>query len=91
MGNNSLYSSQKQRWDTLFGDITYLGQLSRAKEDFLKESKNLDVGMFNTGEFCRWMHDTWGLDVVMMDGMLTAEHRVYDEQKFILFNLKYTL
>jgi hypothetical protein len=91
MNNNGLYSSREGRWDTLFGDIVYLGQLSRAKEDFLKESKNTHVGAFNTGEFCRWMHDVWGLDVVVQDGMLSAEYRVYDEQKFILFNLKYTL
>lgn len=90
MGNNDLYSDQERRWNTVVGVVGYLSKLHSAKEDFLKESNTADVGMFNTGEFCRWMHDTWGLDVTMRDGMLTPEYRVYDEQKFLLFNLKYT-
>lgn len=84
--NNHLYSSKELRLNTLLGDISFLGQLQRARADYLNEHTNNELDIF-----LDWMYNTWGVTVVTLDGNLTAEYEVHDEQKFLLFTLKYAI
>ncbi len=84
--NNHLYSSKELRLNTLLGDISFLGQLQRARADYLNKHTNNELDIF-----LNWMYNTWGVTVVTLDGNLTAECKVHDEQKFLLFTLKYAI
>ena len=84
--NNHLYSSKELRLNTLLGDISFLGQLQRARAAYLNEHTNNELDIF-----LDWMYNTWGVTVVTLDGNLTAEYKVHDEQKFLLFTLKYAI
>jgi len=86
MNNNHLYSSKELRLNTLLGDISFLGQLQRARTEYLNENKNNELDVF-----LDWMYNTWGVLVATQEGNLTAEYEVHDEQKFLLFRLKYTI
>jgi len=86
MNNNHLYSSKELRLNTLLGDISFLGQLQRARAEYLIENKNNELAVF-----LDWMYNTWGVSVATQEGNLTAEYEVHDEQKFLLFRLKYTI
>jgi hypothetical protein len=84
MNNNHLYTSKDLRLNTLFGEISFLGQLQRARVDYLDQHSNNDLNFF-----LDWMYDTHGVTVATQDGNLTAEYQVHDEQKYLLFKLKY--
>ena len=83
--NNHLYRNQWTRLDTILGDIGFLGQLMRARRDYEQEFQDTDIDNFNN-----WLYNTYGVTVVISGGNVTATHKVHDEQKFLLFTLKYT-
>ena len=84
--NNGLYANQDLRWDTIIGQISFLGKLKRAREDYEKT-----IGEYNVNGFLLWLHDVYGVTVIVRDGDLTSDYEVVDEQKFLLFELKYTV
>ena len=84
--NNHLYDTKEQRWDTIIGQISYLGKLRRAKEDYQHI-----VGDHNNDQFLTWLYETYGISVAMQDGDMSSEYEVHDEKKFLLFELKYTI
>ena len=66
--------------------ISFLGKLKRAREDYEKT-----IGEYNVNGFLLWLHDVYGVTVIVRDGDLTSDYEVVDEQKFLLFELKYTV
>ena len=83
--NNSLYSSQEARWDTIIGQIGFLGKLRRAREDYER------TNAYDVNKFLEWLCDTYGVTVIVREGDLTSDYAVVDKQKFLLFELKYTV
>lgn len=84
--NNHLYKDQWTRLDTLLGEIGFLGQLMRALKDYEQQTRNVDPK-----DFLVWLHTTYGIIVTVKDGNLTADYSVVDEQKHLLFILKYSI
>ena len=82
--NNHLYSDKWTRLDTLLGEISFLGQLMRARTDYEQEFQDVDID-----KFLAWLYNTYGVAVALKDGNLTSEYEVHDEQKFLVFTLKY--
>ena len=84
--NNNLYASQDLRWDTILGQIGFLGKLKRAREDYERT-----VGAYDVNSFLNWLSDVYGVAVIVKEGDLSSDYDVVDEQKFLLFELKYTV
>lgn len=82
--NNHLYTSKNARWDTLFGEIEFLGKVRRAR-DLYEQDNTYDVDKFIT-----WMQDEYGVKIIQNGDGLTADYEILDEQKFLLFNLKFS-
>ena len=82
--NNHLYRDKWTRLDTLLGEIGFLGKLMRARQDYEKEQE------YQIDKFLEWVYNTYGITVALQNGDITAEYEVHDEQKFLLFTLKYT-
>lgn len=72
--------------NTLIGDIGFLAQVTRARNDWLKEYyPETDLDLFND-----WLYNVYGIKLNQDSyGNLTASYVVHDEQKFLLFTLKY--
>lgn len=62
----------------------YWMRIRRANRDFTKES-----GIHSLPPFIQWMKDQWGIEINYEMGSYTAFYTVLDEQKYILFLLKY--
>lgn len=86
MNNNNLYASQEARWDTIIGQIGFLGKLRRAREDYEQ-----NVGSYDVNSFLNWLSDVYGVTVIVREGDLSSDYAVIDQQKFLLFELKYTI
>ena len=82
--NNHLYRDKWTRIDTILGEIGFLGQLMRARKDYEQEHE------YQIDKFLEWLYNMYGVTVALQDGSFTAEYEVHDEQKFLLFTLKYT-
>ena len=68
---------RSRRWD-------YWNKLKRAKEEFLIESPDSDY-------FGNWLVEKYGIKLHYdSDGNITDDMSILDEQKFLLFQLKYT-
>lgn len=84
LNNNNLYSTKEVRLNTLLGDIGFLAQLTRAINDYTAD-KQFELDLFR-----EWLYNVYGVKVHLDPmGNLSAEHTVEDEQKFLLFTLKY--
>ena len=84
--NNHLYTSKDARWDTIFGEISFLGKLRRARDDY----EQAHGGTYDVVLFLAWMRDTYGIDIVQNKNGLTADYKILDEQKRLLFELRFT-
>lgn len=82
---NSHYSNWNNRIDTLVGDqdkYQYWNRLTQAHRDYDQVT--------TTMTFIEWTADTWGLQIQLdNENRYTAEYTVLDEEKFLLFQLKY--
>ena len=83
--NNHLYSDRWTRIDTILGEVSFLAKLMRARQDYEQEFQDVDID-----KFLEWLYNTYGVTVVISGGNVTATHKVHDEQKFLVFTLKYT-
>ena len=82
--NNHLYSSKDARLSTLFGDIGFLGKIRRARDEY-ELTHTYDVELF-----LAWMEAQYGIKITQNENGLTADYTIVDEQKFLLFELKFT-
>ena len=82
--NNHLYNTKDARWDTVFGEISFLGKVRRARDEF--EGDNF----YDVELFLAWMRETYGIDIFTTKNGLTANYKILDEQKYLLFELKFS-
>lgn len=68
----------------------YWAMLRKAKDDYLKLTDNavLEHEM-GEGAFYYYLQQHYGLKVELIDGKIGADHAITDEQKYLLFILKY--
>ncbi len=45
--------------------------------------------LLNTEDFYKWCKEQWGFEVMKVDAGISAEYKVLNEAKFMLFKLKY--
>ena len=83
--NNHLYSTKESRYDTLFGDISFLGKLRRARDEFEQ------THAYEVGTFIAWMQNTYGVEIKQNENGMTADARVLDPQKYLIFELKFAI
>lgn len=67
----------------------YWRRLKLAKEEFLKKP-NTDYFVYPTNAFVRFLKETYGLDIVLIDGNIGEDYNIIDEKKYTLFLLRYT-
>lgn len=82
--NNGLYSSQEARWDTIFGEIEFLGKVRRAREEYEKDN------FYELEKFIEWVKDNYGVKIIQNNNGITAEYEILDDLKFLIFNLKFS-
>ena len=84
---NDLYKDHNQRLDTVLGDFRFWSMMTRCRKTEGATACETNAGMF---EFFR---DTYGIQLKFSDsdyiGDLSREVDIVDEQKYILFLLKY--
>lgn len=81
-----LYNTKEDRWNTLFGEIGFLGKLARSRKDYEDT-----IAEYEWPKFRDWLYEVYGVSVTIQGQSLTADYEVHDEQKFLLFELKYTI
>jgi hypothetical protein len=80
------YNSAEARLDTVAGQQTYWKMLRSAHKEFLSLSL-LD----NIENFKHYIHDTYGVDMQMIDGVnILPTYTIVDEQKHLIFLLKHS-
>lgn len=67
----------------------YWAMLKRAWNDY-KAGYGDEYYEANLSGFRYWMERTWGVQIEVVDGNFGAEYAVSDEQKFLLFRIKYS-
>ena len=68
----------------------YWGMLRKAKDDFIKLTEQASIEHeMGEGAFYYYLQQNYGLKVELIDGKIGGEHAVVDEQKYLLFILKY--
>ncbi len=98
--NNHLYRDRQARLDTLVGQVTGLSvnasknkyehwlTLTKAKAEFdndrIKQGHQVDVDAFY-----KWMELTYGVRLQRVDGMIGPEFSIVDEQKYLIYKLKF--
>jgi hypothetical protein len=68
----------------------YWAMLYNARQEFLKvtDQAPTDINM-NPGAFFYYLKQHYGLQVETVDGKITGEYAVIDEQKYLLFLMKF--
>jgi len=85
---NDLYKDHNQRLDTVLGDYRFWSMMSRCRKTEGAAACETTAGMF---EFFR---DTYGIQLKFSDadyiGNISREVDIVDEQKYMVFLLKYS-
>jgi hypothetical protein len=85
--NNNLYNSREARLDTIVGGQTWWPRLFKAREEYFGAS---DLNTATIETFQDWLETEYGVRLVLDEsGAITDEYTVTDEQKFLIFELKY--
>lgn len=66
----------------------YWRKLRVAREVFLAENPGLD-DQANIRQFCQYAREKFGIKVVLHNDFISQEHEIVDEQKYLMFLLKY--
>lgn len=89
MTNNKLYSTKEARLDTLVGDSSYLAKIYRLRNEYIDKLNQQHHVTFSNKAFYDWVTDNYGIHMIVDEDGITSKYEVVDEQKFLLFNLKY--
>jgi hypothetical protein len=83
--NNKLYATPTLRLDTVVGGQTWWPRLFKARQEFDEIYKDVNINTFDD-----WLDNTYGVRLILDNaGDITDQYKVTDQQKFLLFNLKY--
>ena len=95
--NNHLYSDFETKLDTLVGQTTELTvekynhwrTLQQAKSEY--DNIRIAEGIkFELDGFKTWMEETYGVQLEKVDGMIGPNFNIIDEQKYLVYKLKFT-
>ena len=84
---DELYKSHKQRLDTVMGDAHFWAAMSQCRESEGRDYCQTNLSMF------QWFRDTYGIELQLsseIPDQILFEVRIVDEQKYLMFLLKYT-
>ena len=87
--NNKLYSTSEARLDTLVGDTSYLAKIYRLRDEYIDTLNQQHHVTFSNKAFYDWVTNNYGVRMIVDEDGITGKYEVIDEQKFLLFNLKY--
>jgi len=86
--NNKLYATPTLRLDTVVGGQTWWPRLFKAREEYFGLS---DLNTATIETFQSWLEDEYGLRLVLDNsGAITDQYKIIDEQKYIVFGLKFS-
>jgi hypothetical protein len=81
------YSSRKARLDTIVGGQTWWPRMFKAREEF---DRIMDLNTATIETFNDWLEIEYGVRIVLdRVGDITDEYTITDEQKFLIFELKF--
>jgi hypothetical protein len=96
INNNHLYTDFETKLDTLIGRVTETSvgeyehwrtlQQAKAEHDNLRIAKGLK---FELGAFAEWLEDVYGIQLEKVDGMIGVKFNIIDEQKYLVYKLKF--
>ena len=84
---NELYNSHEQRLDTVVGGGSFWITMQQCRDSEGRDYCQTNLSMF------QWFRDTYGIELQFSDDamdQLKPEVRIVDEQKYMMFLLKYT-
>ena len=84
---NELYNSHEQRLDTVMGSAHFWAAIRQCRE-----SEGRDYCQTNLSTF-QWFLETYGIELQLSNEYMESiksEVRIVDEQKYLMFLLKYT-
>jgi hypothetical protein len=85
---NELYKNHNQRLDTVLGDYKFWAMMSQCRKTEGATACETNAGMFN------FFKDTYGIQLKFTDseyiGNISQEVKIVDEQKYVVFLLKYS-
>ena len=87
MAMNELYKSHKQRLDTVMGGAHFWVAMRQCRESEGREHCRSNLSMH------QWFCETYGIELQWSDekiDQIKPEVRIVDEQKYMMFLLKYT-
>lgn len=68
----------------------YWAMLRKANADYLKLTEQASIEYeLGQGAFYYYLQQNYGLKVELIDGKIAGDYHVVDEQKYLLFVLKY--
>jgi len=70
----------------------YWAMLFRARQDFLilTSQASIEYDIVDPDAFFYFLKQNYGLQVATVDGKITSEYAVVDENKYLLFLIKYS-
>ena len=83
---NDLYASHKQRLDTVMGSGSFWAAMR-----LCRDNEGQDYCQTNLSTF-QWFRDTYGIELQLSSEYsdnIKPEARIVDEQKYMMFLLKY--
>jgi hypothetical protein len=84
---NNLYTDHEQRLDTVMGGGSFWAAMRQCRDSEGREHRQTNLEMF------QWFRDTYGIELQFSDkhmDALKSEVRIVDEQKYLIFLLKYS-
>jgi hypothetical protein len=87
--NNKLYATNEDRFDTLLGDSSYLSKIYKVRNEYIDKLNQQHHVTFSNKAFYDWVANTYGIQMIVDEDGITGKYEIVDEQKFLLFNLKY--
>ena len=84
---NELYNSHEQRLDTVMGGAHFWAAMRQCRDSEGREHCQTNLSTF------QWFRDTYGIELQLSseyNDNIKPEVRIVDEQKYLIFLLKYS-
>lgn len=94
--NNHLYADKQLRIDTLVGKVTatsvgsyeHWRTLQQAKNEF-EDQCQTQGKTYDVGAFYAWLEQNYGIRLEKIEGMIGPDFNIIDEQKYLVYKLKF--
>ena len=84
---DELYNDHERRLDTVMGGANFWASMRKCRESEGRDYCQTNLSMF------QWFRDTYGIELQLSSEYtdnIKPEVRIVDEQKYLMFLLKYT-